>query len=1778
MTPPPKSASISDDPAKTKAPPKISKTRSSKPELSGPGEFKRATGKKKFQSGDGVHLKDSPSDQGAVPLGASGEQHGGDGDAPSSSGQKSPDPREPSGTGPLVGVDRRVEPHHNPTGHPSSSGSASATPTGQTTDSATGVRQTSGTPSSAHRSRSRAGPTTGETESPTPASPTPGRSPTGSSARRTATGSEYSDARQTGLSVLGVQRAVSHESSDPRGLPVGRQGAPTQPRESSPLSISTARDILGLMFKQIEKVVDGNSEQMSLEFGKALALSTSSITRDISNPLSNKILQLQDLLHEVSSAVISLSAAVKSLPSRREIGADLQNLENGVLTALQSSADSVIAQVVSQPEHETEKLVQVIQNLSAQVHRLEQKVETKRGSEGEAISAKSVEENSAEVLAKLDLLLSNKEANQAAPVDLESQISAAVESAMSRYVRKLDRSSPVELNESKGEGESNGFAELEEQMEEQSENQRRDFLKLNERFDTMMSQNRSEGARLREEISDLVKSVKAANSRDSAPHLHRPPAREQRQGNEIEPVSQEVQRQLTAAIAKSDWPTFSGKGEYDHMDFIHWIDTAKRHSHVDDGVIVLKLLTILTDGARSWFKTMEATHKERNWSFWRAEMCKKWGTSSWKRKKEDAFEADKFIPGVTTPSEWVTRQYDRIQCFSPGISQESINFKLLRLMDDEVEYAAKQAMKGQDTDLSDFINNLEDICDKTKLGRRRFASKATEPEKTAVVPAGRSKVPASPITCYTCNESGHTSRRCPKKVNNVDNEDPHDDEEPVSDYEPEGPIIGDSNETFAISLSTGKNNLVRMKCCDLDFMVLLDSGAVRSVVGSNYLKKFCPGWEKFILPVEPGNFHSASGALIPLGVVKIKLLMKNIPMVMTFVVMKNMAARYFILGNDYLAHYKISLINNDRRQFSIGKRIFDFDESINAVLPEDSPVRAFDIEVNRDSKVAPDLTNEQLKGLLTTLSERKTAFATEDQPFGAIKGHEVEVTLTVEKPYPLALRKAPYPASPRNRQAIEEHVVLLTKMGILRKVGANEGVDITTPVIIAWHNDCVALKSLLNMKTPSRHMMRWQIAIQEWRGSMTITHRDGLIHKNADGLSRWALPNDSDNPAFDKEDIIREVPIMAIASKHVQQDLVAQLEEPWKGNFSAGRFVLLDGLLYRRTANHCALVLVSEDHIKTMLHECHDAISAGHFSKDRTLERLRILAWWPGWTERVERYCSSCDRCQKANRATGKRFGLLQTIEEPKQRWEVINMDFVTALPPGGKDNFNAVLVVVDRFSKRARFLPCYKDNTALDVALLFWNSIINDVGCPKTDGLAERMIQTLEDMVRRYCAFGLAFKDGEGYTHDWVSLLPALEYVYNSSIHATTGKTPFELEKGWIPHMPRDMLLSKAVTLHPSAERFQHMMLSAEKHANKCIEEAVAYNKERWDKSHRDHNIMVGDRVLVSTINFQNLGGNRKLKDAFVGPFFVKALHGRNAVEVVLTEGYDLKHPTFPVSLLKKYMTAEDDKGSNAPVTPAELLEEDKPGFPSKILDKKLTRIEGQDCRLYLTRFKNKTADDDKWLPKASIANAEVLLRKFRAHKRHPDARVRAILFCGSECQLSATHDEAEQRQVTPTKSITAWKTCLMVGMVELYSFVHSLEDDWNAVMKGVSILYGSQKPKDVGLSMGLAPKTKRNHQAPNDGRPPNTSDALGEGPTKKAKLGRPPNSGNFDKNQFSTYPSYQGITKNPQQANRCWMAAGLESLYALFSPLWLRGISGRQKDLFSFMVNHFSPDRPTN
>ncbi|MBW0509852.1 hypothetical protein O181_049567 [Austropuccinia psidii MF-1] len=69
----------------------------------------------------------------------------------------------------------------------------------------------------------------------------------------------------------------------------------------------------------------------------------------------------------------------------------------------------------------------------------------------------------------------------------------------------------------------------------------------------------------------------------------------------------------------------------------------------------------------------------------------------------------------------------------------------------------------------------------------------------------------------------------------------------------------------------------------------------------------------------------------------------------------------------------------------------------------------------------------------------------------------------------------------------------------------------------------------------------------------------------------------------------------------------------------------------------------------------------------------------------------------------------------------------------------------------------------------------------PQTDGLAERRIQTLEDMIKGFCAYGLEFKNTYGFTHDWFTLIPELELKYKTSVHSSTGKTPAMLKKDGI-------------------------------------------------------------------------------------------------------------------------------------------------------------------------------------------------------------------------------------------------------------------------------------------------------------------------------------------------------------------------------------------------------------
>ncbi|MBW0522269.1 hypothetical protein O181_061984 [Austropuccinia psidii MF-1] len=95
----------------------------------------------------------------------------------------------------------------------------------------------------------------------------------------------------------------------------------------------------------------------------------------------------------------------------------------------------------------------------------------------------------------------------------------------------------------------------------------------------------------------------------------------------------------------------------------------------------------------------------------------------------------------------------------------------------------------------------------------------------------------------------------------------------------------------------------------------------------------------------------------------------------------------------------------------------------------------------------------------------------------------------------------------------------------------------------------------------------------------------------------------------------------------------------------------------------------------------------------------------------------------------------------------------------------------------------------------------------PQTDGLAERTIQTLEDMVRRLYAYGLELKDCDGFTLDWCNLLPSLELAYKTSIHASTNQTPAILENGWNPRLPQDSVRKDLSKIAPKAASFKGIL-----------------------------------------------------------------------------------------------------------------------------------------------------------------------------------------------------------------------------------------------------------------------------------------------------------------------------------------------------------------------------------
>ncbi len=128
--------------------------------------------------------------------------------------------------------------------------------------------------------------------------------------------------------------------------------------------------------------------------------------------------------------------------------------------------------------------------------------------------------------------------------------------------------------------------------------------------------------------------------------------------------------------------------------------------------------------------------------------------------------------------------------------------------------------------------------------------------------------------------------------------------------------------------------------------------------------------------------------------------------------------------------------------------------------------------------------------------------------------------------------------------------------------------------------------------------------------------------------------------------------------------------------------------------------------------ECHDGPLAGHGGAKRTTTFIKKSYYWPDLKESAKDYVKTCLTCQQNRTLNKKQAGLLQPLPIPERPWESVSMDFMVSLPPS--KGFDAIMVVVDRFSKMAHFIPTKDEATVQEIGRLFFTHVFKHHGLPK--------------------------------------------------------------------------------------------------------------------------------------------------------------------------------------------------------------------------------------------------------------------------------------------------------------------------------------------------------------------------------------------------------------------------------------------------------------------------------
>lgn len=340
----------------------------------------------------------------------------------------------------------------------------------------------------------------------------------------------------------------------------------------------------------------------------------------------------------------------------------------------------------------------------------------------------------------------------------------------------------------------------------------------------------------------------------------------------------------------------------------------------------------------------------------------------------------------------------------------------------------------------------------------------------------------------------------------------------------------------------------------------------------------------------------------------------------------------------------------------------------------------------------------------------------------------------------------------------------------------------------------------------------------------------------------------------------------------------------------------------------------------------------------------------------VHTFVKECTICQQAKPDRARYPGLLQPFPVPDEAWQVISMDFIEGLPRSGR--YNCILVVVDKFSRYAHFIPLAHPFSASDVAMafmdnvfklhslpeqivsdrdrifnsLFWRQLFHLTGTslnmsssyhPETDGQSERVNQCLEGYLRCFA---------HACPAKWIQWLSLAEFWYNTSMHSSLGKSPFEVLYG---RSPRQLGISVDSTC--SVTNLQEWLTE-----RKLMQDLLKQHLERIrlrmkhqaDKKRSERSFAVGDMVFLKLQPYVQSSvaprAHHKLLFKYYGPYKVLARVGEVAYYLDLPSTSRI-HPVIHVSQLKQAV------GANVQIQPILPSPLDIVQVPTRILQRRL-------------------------------------------------------------------------------------------------------------------------------------------------------------------------------------------------------------------------------------------------